>query len=981
MAREITVDELALMRSDSQWSKFYLAILKPNTVYTATLSAAPASNDQVYEISFGSGVGTLSDVKAGMTLYVGTSAGAYDLGMCRIRKAPIAGTFYIGLTSEIRWNAGGTIYLTVVDDFDLWPKHAVVSSGVMYMDVDVAYSNQHASFNPVPVMGPHAVAWLDGASVDVEFDASDSWVFGSSISGHAWTAPGASASSGMNTATPRMTYNTPGIYRVFDVVTAANTKTTTGVRYVFIYDRDANPPATVFQLAQCMGDNQSGGWMFDMAMEAEAGLSEIRDRSLVVLFAEDWYGDTQQSIGPIENRENIVCVGRVMGESIRWDSEGGYVHFTVQGLQWWLNKIKTFPVELSFVGAASDWTGMPALNLDRALWHILYWHSTAIETMDFYPTNDSRYMTDGKTIASTVWGQLHDLAFPKIFAVPGVDRFGRLSVEIDAQMTPAGSRTFPEVMEITAEDFSEAVEFSRQTVNDVSLISLNAQEVNSGGFGVTRYSLWPGHVPLRHGEPEMADRALCASQAQANSLAGLLGAWRTNPYPDIPVNFAMNNRMIDVFPRQYCSIEVMAPNTPRELAFTLRIIPRRVAIYFDGESGWSHCEVNFEGETEEGLSTDGDIPDIDPEDMELPNLPNLPDLPDLPILLPGEITSGSDGGPPKVLAHDALIGLVYTSNFDEDDPAWITVNAGLTQRQYQAINRIVICPNGAIYVGYLTTYNGTVDRECFLARAPYVGGTFEIIDDYTTIGAKIDGGSSSNAGIAAIDCNPLVAESVMYILGRYSTGGRIIYGNPASWTIADTINTNGLRGEISYGLGSWIFTATTAGADAPRFWEISPTGSVITNGAITNALTGTSIFHKRVSTTGTTYHYPSTDNNLTIGSDNCDSFEGGVGDGLLANLPTGYTLDPTGSLQMMAARKKSSDGGYTWTSIGSLPVVGNNWRFAWAGGTGISTSRWVAVYSYVMYSDDFGSTWTDKQGNLPDLNPLFQLNNVKVLEY
>src|SRR5215211_2168429 len=169
MARALTSLELALLRSDGQWTKLYLAVLQPNTIYTARLASLPSSNDNVHTISVNTESGTLGNVKPGMTVYVGTTAGAHNLGMCRIRKAPITGTWYIGLTSQIDWQS--TCYLTIVDDFDLWAKHAVIDSGALKMDVDVAYSDQHASFNPIPVLGPHAVLWLTGATVSVEFDA------------------------------------------------------------------------------------------------------------------------------------------------------------------------------------------------------------------------------------------------------------------------------------------------------------------------------------------------------------------------------------------------------------------------------------------------------------------------------------------------------------------------------------------------------------------------------------------------------------------------------------------------------------------------------------------------------------------------------------------------------------------------------------------------------------------------------------------
>jgi len=150
MPRALTSPELALLRSDTQFTKLYLAAIPPNVIYTAQLSAVPSSNDGVYQISFGSGSGTLSDVKIGMALRVGTSALADDLGRGagRIRKTPIAGTFYIGITSEIAWDTAGTIYLTVVDDFDLHPKHPTVTAGVLSMDTDVAYSEPARGFQP-----------------------------------------------------------------------------------------------------------------------------------------------------------------------------------------------------------------------------------------------------------------------------------------------------------------------------------------------------------------------------------------------------------------------------------------------------------------------------------------------------------------------------------------------------------------------------------------------------------------------------------------------------------------------------------------------------------------------------------------------------------------------------------------------------------------------------------------------------------------
>jgi len=988
MPRTLTSEELELLHGDVQWSKLYLASLKPNTIYTATLSVVPASNDLVYQITFTGGVGTLGDVKAGMTLYVGTSAGGFELGMCRIRKSPIAGTFYIGLTSEINWAAGGTIHLTVVDDFDLWAKDATVSAGVLSMDVDITYSDQHSAFSPVPIMGSHAVLWLDEATVDVDFDAGDSWVIGSSISGYSWSAPGASASSGMSTATPTITYNAPGIYRVYLTVTAANGKTTMGVRHVFVYDRDENMPATVFQLAQCVGDYDTGGWMFDMTMQAEASLSEIRDRSLIVLFAEDWYGNVKQSIGPLEGRENIVCVGRVVGESLRWDRESGLVHFTVQGFHHWLNKIDVRPVELGFVGAATDWEGMPALNTDRALWHVLFWRSTVIETMDFYPPNDARYRVDAKTISAKIWSQLQDLAFNKIFASPGVDRFGRLFVEVDPQMVAEAGRDWPTVQEITDDDFQEAIDFQRVIVNDVSYISLNAEEVNSGATSVTRYSLWPGHVPRRYGDPELLDRFLCASQSQANQMAGLAGGWRTNPFPDVPVIFAQNNRMIDLFPRQFCSIGVAAENTPRGVAVDTNLIPRRMALYFDGDSGYMHPEINFEAETFEQPAVDGDVPESEDVDFSIPPIPGLPRLPDIDLSLPGLPGNPTEGGPNRVLGHDSLLGLLHGSRGSTSALAWITVNAGLTTAQYQGINRVIVCPNGAIYVGRVGNSAGA--SGYFLARAPYIGGTFVIIEDQDSLNDKYSQPSGTGIRLGTFNYNPLVSESVVYLIYPQNFSDTIydVYLGSGS-TFAHTMTITSVydsNPSISYGNGVWVLTHGIFPTDSGWKTLNAALTAVIDSDTFTEAaMRG----HTRKSTTTTIIHYLDGTNAIAISTGNMTDIDRDIATGSYAAINVIFddsrlAIDPSGNYLMTirttTGHGKSSDGGFTLVDIPALPFTGFNWRFAYAGGAGLS-SCWVAAGSYVMYSDDFGTTWSDIQGNLPMLNPLYQLDIVKVLEF
>jgi len=336
LPRAATAGELIKLRSDNQSSRLYLTFLSPATVYTARLSAVPASTDSVTEITYTSGSGTLANVLADMTLLVGSTAGAYDIGIARIRKdgTTTAGTFYIAEESEIDWQSNA--YLTVVNDFDLWPRHIKIASDgtTPLMDYDVAYTdqNQAAGSTPFPIMGSHAVLWLKGDDVTYSPDASASWVNGGTISSYAWTATGASATSDMTTATPTITYDAAGTYRIDLTVTGDNGKSFTGYRYVFVVT-ESSGIVTSFTLDSCGGDFETGGWSSRVTLYDDAALDDVRDRALVILHSRDWYGTTEGSLGFIPGSENIIAIGRIAAESIQWATEykPSFVSFEVEG--------------------------------------------------------------------------------------------------------------------------------------------------------------------------------------------------------------------------------------------------------------------------------------------------------------------------------------------------------------------------------------------------------------------------------------------------------------------------------------------------------------------------------------------------------------------------------------------------------------------------------------------------------------------------
>lgn len=970
MARAVTAGELTTLRKSGHFSELYAAILTPASVYTARLAAVPSSTDMVAVITFTSGVGTLADVLPDMTLYVGTTAGAFDLGMVRIRKTPIAGTFYISEQSKVNWQADA--YLTVVRDFDLWVKHIHIDGVTPKMDYDVAYSDQHSNFNPVPVLGPNRFAKLVGGTVDVQLGSEtgfSSWVFGSTISSYAWTIPDASAIDNAAIEKPIATFNTTGWHVCYCVVTAANGKTKRGVRWVYTWD-DNNKPATVFNLRDWQEDIQDGGISFTLEMAAEAGLSTVRERALVGLFSVDHYGaynDHQQvSVGAITGAENVRGIGRIAEESIQYDFEKGTVTFRVDGYQNWFKRIGAFPIGLEIETAPDAWTDMPALTVDRALWHLLEWRSTATTIMDIDLTDDVRLATELVSPAGNLWSQMGELSFNTILANSSVDMYGRYFAQIDPQITPTEDRAtkIVNVMTLTKADVVSGINLRRGIVPETAMMNLSGINVDSDGRVSSFFSLAPGHIGYEYGTIEVVDRLLLTDQAQANTLAAMILAWRRNLYPEMTIVLAGNNNMISCIPNQFVVWQIDAADTPRGITVNQNFIPRSRSMNFDPETGYLSYELNVESEVFPVLSANGDIPNSGDSNPSNPPPPaSFPPLPDFPVILPSEAVTGD---PKKVIMHEVHVGLIYTENFHEASPTWITINNGLTAAQYKGIHHIVKTPSGGIYI-FRREIDWTGGHGApFIAYASAPGATFTIIEDVASITAKHGG---TLQFVSAVGVNQINGK-VMYIIGSNTDYAHVYIGEGTVFSEGATITgihtgTGARFGNVSFGDGSWVFTGNNSSFNM-GWWRISEDGLTLEASA---SRTPPYAHHIRVGTSGKLYHFGRIDV-LTYSTDNCASFTDIVDAQFKQGVDQCIACDPTGNFLMLnwtasALKGKSSDAGATMTALPSLPY-GGQYNFEYCKDAGVQ-SKWIAAKGVVRYSPDFGNTWQNKEGNIYSL--------------
>lgn len=945
MTRAATSAELAAMRSDGMFGRLYAIFDEPEVVYQCQVNQTFGTHDKIAQVSYDNASGALLSVVYGMTVYVGTTPGTWDVGVARVRKPWTMDTAYIGETSEIAW--ADNLYLTVVDEFSVWPRHLRVhADGTTWMDYDVPYSNQHNAFAPVPCLGVDRVVKLTGTSLDVALDATQSWVINGSISGYSWEIISAAGASliGASTGTPTLTVTQAGRVTVACTVTASNGKTSTGYRNVYVWDDD-HPPAEIV-LESFSGSTERGGFELNIRL---AQPKTIRNMQKVILFS-----DESTPVSPNAGAENIVAVGWIDEANCTLDASGGDAVIAVKGAHYWLDKISGYPSGIeSSMGTPSKWTQIQDLTVDKMLYHLLYWRTTVTNCCDVYLTGDTRTATAINAATGSLWRQIQMIAQETILATPICDPFGRLYVQVDANYLPTEDRSAIPVIETLTDNDYRSVSIVYRATRNISRLEL------SGMAGKTSlFSLAPGHVFSRTGAVIQRDRILLASQQQANILAGLIMARENRAY-DFEISLAAANRLITLAPRQYITLTIQSGDTPAGILYSGNVIPREININHNPDTGAFDVSITAEPETFGDLNVNGDVPlnDDSGDTWKPPSFPPPP-LPPLPPL-PGPLPTST----PRFALLLTSDGLYWTETLDLYSPIWIGLNEGFEEQDYT---------------------NGFIDMGCNQNGKYYVASRYQLYSGMTGYPAQLiksrddlesdippDPIWGTPASIQALGVNP-VADEVAFIAGQVYPASKsyYFYGITSKTLLSLYVND---RGNLSWGKSGVLATYVT-GVGFDRAVARFSLGAAVED------------YHAYIpGPTFSFYHVRPPD---------------GIGDRVLCYYPApnavnssvflvnnGETISSLTTNALSAAAfgndynkilgvigqnpYKSTNAGIDWTPLSWPKLNADNSSIV-----ALDDDRWVwAVRGWrlleqpsVLYTPDFGETFVDKTGNLMDVS-------------
>src|SRR5258706_9581517 len=498
--------------------------------------------------------------------------------------------------------------------------------------------------------------------------------------------------------------------------------------------------------------------------------------------------------------------------------------------------------------------------------------------------------------------------------------------------------------------------------------------VDAGGGALSYFALAPGGTYNHYGVPDIIDKLLLSSQDEVITLAGLYFSWRNNSLPLIPMILKANNRLIDIFPNSKCTTTIASLDNVRGIGYSGGLYPETITVNFDDTTGRTTRTVEFRTETFESLA----IKETVPGSGDVSTLPNFkfPPLPTFPPI-PGGLTPASTSAPRRILGHDPIIGLFYTSN---GGASWITVNSGLTTAQYQNIQQVVVTPSGAVWVA--CSY-GPVIGNSFVAYTPAIGTPFTVIYDQAAMAALVGHPGDTTVGLVTIAKNPLAADEVgMAIV--FGVDNAFFYRGIGGVFTAKfsgaSINLGISGGKLSYGTGAWLCTYGS-------LWLrlSADLGTLTASGSQGGSVDYHSSNHARASSSGKAVHW-NDNNNISLSAGNGASFVNNVGGGIVGTSYQefeGIAIDPTG-FYLMARRTtgtpiKSSDGGSTWVTNGVtyLPPFAII-KYQYVAGDCVA-SCWIAGEFRIWYSSDFGITWLDITSNLHALNAFLATDVLEVV--
>lgn len=614
-----------------------------------------------------SGTGSSSAVKEDMEIVVYSGNTNVVKGRLRVAAGGADAT-----TIQVNEFAQGYLDLSDNDRFEVlesWRIHdkLVEASKNFRKDSRVNYSTQGSDPNPVANLGGPWFGFIDrglnyatvafypsgividpdGGTLSYVIDIKDGFLISGSLTGS------------LPTATPIVAQFPPGSRHVEMTVTNSGSGKT-GKKYapIEVYDRAARRPIAVQMKSMTYGES---GWSatFAVPRAEHASIAALPDGAYICYFEEENYKGNTRSFGHVASREHIKFVGFLVSESIRINPQADEVTFEALGPLGILEQTPALPQLLISKASPSNWTMVKTLTVNRALWYLWYWHTSAIQLFDFHWIDgyDLAYARLTIDNISNLADQMRDIADSlKVMLTcdrTGALRFVRHPFFLDSADRDARTISYG----LTESDILD-LDMPRSHRRQAKMVE---------GRGIT-----PDNKPLRSRAPgnapgqdaiasDLLDRQIVADQDDINKRTGWELAYRNSTYYD------QSTKEIRTVPRGVSltlpdSYDVFDPALGDLVTLVLGSNTNARGIAYDTSARWAISSINISHDPRAAAKsiaitidheTDGPpgvkykppqsaalpLPSITPLELDLPGF-DLPPLGNNLILPKGTVTMG-----------------------------------------------------------------------------------------------------------------------------------------------------------------------------------------------------------------------------------------------------------------------------------------------------------------------------------------------------
>lgn len=924
---------LELLRTRPFQTKLDLFVFSPRVVMKALVNNPNANKgDRVIPFDTVS-TGSYASIEAGMTLLVGNTDGGSDVGRIRIVTGS-SSQLVVSENSNIKWRDNQN--LTVLRYWDLWPIFPRIISDpsnsenvIFYKDYDIAYSNQNFNLGTFVNAGSHRPVFMENGTGTVYYSSTGTLnLLGNSIS-YNWAFEGGNPTGSTSAHPGFVYYSGTGDYVtrliVTDQITGQQDRT---YRYVSVRRKIGEggvTPIVRWEMSTLSGSRDEGGYTVEFTVYDPV---DIDENCLIMLKAEDWYGNTKTSLGGNNvNAEDVFFVGYIDAGSIRFNAVHNYLTFTATSVTGIMKKMTGFSVSVESKENPSAWYELRDMDARRAIYHYLRWHSTVLSTTDF-SFNGTDYPIQYFDVDRTsVFDAVDNLMKSAYLGRLSSDRQGKLWAEVDplGYSNPTGS--FVPVMTVSKRDWMNEPTIEERIYDESSYVELGGIAYSgaiTGSFSAL-LSGAPGVAPSYHGSVEKISGLALESQTHLNQLSGNLWANKNQRFPRITMSMATPVRNLDIAPQEVVDITINPSDTIRGERLGGIYIPSNFSWDYDPKNKILIPRVEFvgvvTGEPGDTITIPDTVEDADYTfpDFSFPSFPSVV-LPGLPIINPLEIQ--------RVAIHVKNKGVFYTNDFQSEYPSWQSANVNL-QTNVTNFRNFEVAADGKAFIQiggssvWTTTNLGNSWTQLFDTSQIDNPEGYPFPRNQEISGFGIDRKSGNVLIIAGLVVT-IGSSNILYPW----------YGNSSAVTRTSStflILQNGAsrRGYVTYGNGKWVYT----------FEDTSSKTGVLTLGANGTPVQSSVQFVDSTSSTSlvNTRSYESTSVVLSKASDASSNVRG----------------------------RLSTNDGATFTSItgGSAPYTEGSTtdRFESIITNGDGTQIVIASSTYsqgLVVSYNYGTTWT-----------------------